>query len=207
MESYLSFKGSEIPKRETERLWEQERVGDSKETVFSRPSQGWCTYELTGYKGVHWTCTRSSQRKSQHGREVGMMSCPSPRSCWKLTVAGRGEMGFPQWSGTGYINHVPGWAQCSGVVNQHKRDPLRASSCCCYKRERSKFGWVRGLQGIREELGEGKNLIKICCMKFSKNKLKTLFLKQYWDPTFRNGLIRLGRGHGLRIFKKAFGYL
>lgn len=42
-----------------------------------------------------------------------------PRNWLQVIAAGRGKINFLGWSGTGFINHILGQAQCSGVVSQH----------------------------------------------------------------------------------------
>lgn len=79
---------------------------------------------------------------------------------------GQGIHCMQEWlhvGGSGCVNHISGQAPCSGGADQQKSDSIIfmiALFCSVYVRKNMKLGV--GLEGVVE----GKDMIKIYCMKF-----------------------------------------
>lgn len=76
---------------------------------------------------------------------------------------------FLQWIGTEYIKVTSGQILCSRVISQYK---LNSMIFCDFflenERDRHEVALVKRLKECQGNWRMGKNINKMCCMKFSK---------------------------------------
>lgn len=137
-------------------------------------------YKLRDCGSMHQTCRCLSQTKFQHGgRKNDTKSHSQPRSYLNVVAARRGKIHFLQRSDTvistmlqcrpqeqlANTDWTP-WLFCAGVSVV----VCFCSLCFVFLREGTQ-SWVdREVGRIQEKLGEGKNIMNMYCIKFSKNK-------------------------------------